>query len=573
MLFKEIKNHSCLLVNISGVVLLFVLLIVGCSGVKVTTYYENGALATAAPIATDIGASIFARGGNAFDAAVAVGFALAVVHPEAGNIGGGGFAVIRDGKTGTVKALDFREVAPEAAYEKMFLDEQDEVVEELSTVGAKAAGVPGTVAGLYELWDNYGSMSWEDLVGYAAALADTGFIVDNYLAESFRDYRDDLSEFPYTKNLFYPNERAYNAGDKIIQSDLAQTLYRIAAQGKDGFYSGETADSMEQTMLAYDGLITKKDLEDYQVSWREPLHFKFDSLDIYSMSPPSSGGIVMGQILKMLEPFDFSNYYPEDPAYIHLFCEASRLNFADRSEHLGDPDFYRVPINTLMDENYINQRASFIDPKRMTPLEEIKPGIVPGHESDQTTHFSIADKDGNLVSITYTLNTSYGSKLAVNGCGFLLNNEMDDFSIKPGVPNTYGLVGGQANSIEPKKRMLSSMSPTIVLKNNQPFLVLGSPGGSKIITVITQAVLNFTRFNLGPQETVAQARFHHQWIPDILYLEEGGFSEETKRALEDYGYTVQYREKYSDLQLLYIESGGLITGASDPRNRGKVAGF
>lgn len=553
-------------------VFLFCLLLSACDSAKVTQLYEQGALATAAPIATDVGEKILRDGGNAFDVAVAVGFALAVVHPQAGNIGGGGFAVLRDGSTGDITTLDFREVAPRAATTDMFLDDTGAVIEKASTVGARAAGVPGTVAGLYALWQAHGSMPWETVVRPAALLADSGFIVDEYLAASLETFAPQLAQFEETRAVFLPDGRPPRVGERLIQKDLAATLYAIATQGPDGFYTGPVADSIVATMRKYDGLITPEDLAAYEPEWRTPVHFRFDSLDIYSMAPPSSGGIIVGQILGLMEPYRFTGWTPETPEYIHLFTEAARLAFADRAEHLGDPDFYDVPA-TLLDSAYLDRRRRLLDSLHATSSDLIRPGLPPHGESDQTTHYSVCDAAGNMVSITYTINTSYGAKLVVGGAGFLLNNEMDDFSVAPGIPNTYGLVGGEANAIEPGKRMLSSMSPTIVLLRDQPFLIVGSPGGSKIITTVAQTILNFTRFDHTLKEAVTQPRFHHQWLPDILYLEKGGFDINTLQGLIRYGHNVQEREPYGDVQAIHIDHTGFMSGASDPRGRGTIGGF
>ncbi|HKK21197.1 MAG TPA: gamma-glutamyltransferase [candidate division Zixibacteria bacterium] len=569
--FRFIRRWKWLCVIVA--VLSAVWCLTGCSGISVTTYYSRGALATAAPIATNVGMKVFAEGGNAFDVAVAVGFALAVVHPEAGNIGGGGFATIRDGKTGAVRTLDFRETAPMAATEMMFLGPDSSVVEGLSTVGAKASGVPGTVAGLHELWERYGTIPWENLVGIAAALADTGFVVDSGLAASFTDHKQQLSLYPATERIFVPSGETPNAGDRFVQSDLSRTLYIIAAGGTDGFYNGQIADSIVSTMSEYGGLITKEDLAAYTPVWREPIHFTFDSLDVYAPPPPSSGGIAIAQILKILEPFEFSGYSPKSAGYIHLFCEASRFAFADRSKYLGDPAFYEVPVKSLLDSSYLARRRDVIDMNHALPADQIRPGLIAGAESDQTTHFSVCDSSGNMVSLTYTLNTSFGSKLTVSGSGFLLNNEMDDFSVKPGVPNTYGLIGGEANKVEPGKRMLSSMSPTIILRKGKPFMAVGSPGGSKIITTVAEAIIDYTRFDLSPEATVALPRFHDQWIPDVLYLEKGGFDINVRQALIRYGYAVEDRDPYSDLQIVVFGGDGLMAGASDPRGRGSSGGF
>ncbi|UCE24165.1 MAG: gamma-glutamyltransferase [Candidatus Zixiibacteriota bacterium] len=566
-------SYSTRALSLPVSVMVLAALCLGCANVEVTQYHDRGALATAAPIATAVGEGVFAEGGNAFDVAVAVGFTLAVVHPQAGNIGGGGFAVVRDGSSGAIEALDFREKAPSAAHETMYQDSTGQVIEGLSTVGALASGVPGTVAGLYELWSRHGSLAWEELVGVAASLADTGFVVDDYLARSLNDYKLELTEFEPTARQFFPDGRQWQAGDRLIQSDLAKTLYSIAAGGKDGFYTGTVAEYIEQTMASFGGVITAEDLLAYEVIWRDPIHFRFDSLDIYSMPPPSSGGVHLGQILKLLEPYDFSRFTANSPGYIHLFCEASRLAFADRSEHLADPDFHDVPVARLLDGDYIALRRALISPEHASSSGEVGPGLTASPESDQTTHYSVCDRDGNMVAVTYTLNASYGSKLVVEGAGFLLNNEMDDFSVKPGVPNLYGLVGAAANRIEPNKRMLSSMSPTLVMCHDRPMLVLGAPGGGKIITVVAQAILNFTRFKMSPLETVRQPRVHHQWLPDVLYLEQGQFSIDVKQTLIRYGHTIEERDPYSDLQLLHIETDGLMTGASDPRGRGTVGGY
>lgn len=543
----------------------------GCSGITVTNYYEYNAIASSAPIATKIGCDIFSRGGNAFDAAVAVGLTLAVVHPEAGNIGGGGFALIRDGNTKEVRSLDFREKAPISASQNMFLDKDSNVIDHLSTLGALASGVPGTVAGLYELWKTYGTIPWEDLVGIAAFLADTGFIVDQQLAESFAEYREALSKYDETSQVFLPDGKTPQAGERFVQKDLANTLQNIAANGPDGFYKGITAELIDSCMKKNGGIISKDDLASYNVVWRQPIVFEFDSLLIYSMPPPSSGGILLGQILKLIEPYDLSRYTSQSPEFIHLFCEMSRLAFADRSEFFGDPDFYNMPPG-LLDSVYLEKRRNLFDPEHAGLSELTNPGIIPT-ESEETTHFSVCDNQGNMVAITYTLNASFGSKLVVGGAGFLLNNEMDDFSVKPGVPNLYGLVGSEANKIEPGKRMLSSMSPTLVLKNSKPCLVLGAPGGSRIITVVAQAIINFARFGLSPFEIAAHPRFHHQWLPDVLYLEEGSFDINVLQTLIRYGHNIEERDHYSDLELIYInEDNGLMSPVSDPRKRGSSCG-
>jgi gamma-glutamyltranspeptidase/glutathione hydrolase len=533
--------------------------------------YANGAVATGAPIATRVGTDVLNTGGNAFDAAVAVGFALAVVHPQAGNIGGGGFAVLHDGSSGVIRALDFRETAPLAAHRDMYLDDSGAVVPRLSLWGAKASGTPGTVAGLYELWAQHASMPWEALVLLAADVADTGFVLDDGLAESLTDYRESLTHFPATAEIFFPEGRQPAAGDRLIQAELGRSLRLIAERGRDGFYVGETAERIERCMQRHGGLITKEDLARYQPVWREPTHTRFDGLDIYSMPPPSSGGIIVGQILKLLEPYDLTGYSSQSPEYIHLFTEAARLAFADRAEYLGDPDFCDIPTN-LVDDDYLDQRRELIVLKHAGISEHVKAGRPARYESDQTTHYSICDNKGNMVAVTYTLNSSYGCKLVVEGAGFLLNNQMDDFSIKPGVPNIWGLIGGEANSIQPGKRMLSSMAPSLLLKDGQPRAIIGTPGGSKIITVVAQAILNLTRFQLSAEEICSQPHFHHQWLPDVLYFEEDSFNRDLIEELAGYGHTVKERSHYGDLQIILIDEQGHMTPASDTRGRGASGG-
>ncbi len=542
-----------------------------CSGIQYSKYYEKIAVVSACPIATDVGLEIYKKGGNAFDVAVAIGFTLAVTYPEAGNIGGGGFALIRNSVTKKVEALDFREKAPLAASENMYLDENGEVIPDASTVGALSSGVPGTVAGLYALWEKYGSLEWKELIQPAVELAENGFSVNSYLAESFKNNKELFAQFSSTEKIFLPNNQTVKENEKFVQKDLASTLRQIAFDGPDAFYKGEIARLIVKTMDVNNGLITLEDLQQYHIKWREPIKFKFDSLEIYSMAPPSSGGYVIGQILKLLEPFDFSKYFSNSPEYIHLFCEASRRAFADRSVHLGDPDFFNI-TEGLLDESYLSVRRNNMDSLRITPMEQVVPGTPGDNESDQTTHFSVADNKGNMIALTYTINASYGSGLVIDSAGFLMNNEMDDFSIKPGSPNLYGLIGGEANKIESGKRMLSSMSPTLVFKDNNPYMILGSPGGSKIITIVAQAIINHSRFKHNADETVSLPRFHHQWLPDILYLEENSFDIITKQNLISRGYDIKERSKYGDLQIISYDNG-FMTAASDPRKQGKASGL
>jgi len=545
-----------------------------CDTITIEKYHSGGVLATASPIATDIGLAVLKEGGNAMDAAVAVGFAMAVCYPEAGNIGGGGFALIFNADEGQIRALDFRETAPGRAGRDMYLDGDGNVIANSSILGAKAAGVPGTVAGLYEIWKKYGSLEWYRLIEPAVKLADTGLILDEYLGEKLVKYSSQLSIFPETKKIFFKNSSTLSSGERLIQKELAATLDRIGLDSLDGFYSGRTADLIVRAMEVNGGFISHEDLAGYTAVWREPIHFSFDSLDIYSMPPPSSGGVILGEILKMIEPFDFFHYSPSHPEYIHIFAEACRLAFADRAVHLGDPDFFENPVAELLDSAYLESRRAIINFQSVASSSEIGSGLPDkSSESESTTHFSVADGAGNVVSLTYTLNASFGSKLVVDSAGFLLNNEMDDFSIKPGVANLYGLIGGKANEIEPGKRMLSSMSPTIILNRGRPFLALGAPGGSKIITTVAQAIINITRFDQNLQEAVELPRFHHQWLPDTLYLEVSGFDINVKQDLIARGHLINERSAYSDLQIGYVGANGLMSGASDPRKNGKTAGF
>lgn len=553
-------------------VLVLLLSLGGCDSLKVTTCFANGAVACGSPAAAEIGRQIFRRGGNAFDVAVGVGFALAVTKPQAGNIGGGGFAVVREGKSGQVMTLDFRETAPLAASRDMYLDDSGEVIENLSTVGAQSAGVPGTVAGLYALWEKHGTLPWSELVTAAAELADSGFVLTESLAGTLREHRSRLRRFPETEALLYPDGGTPEAGDRLVLKDLAGTLFLIAAEGPEAFYTGPVAQQIVACMNEHGGLISAEDLEAYRPVWRRPVHFTFDSLDVYSMPPPSSGGIVLGQILKLLEPLGLSGYTSRSPGQIHLLCEASRLAFADRAEHLGDPDFYDNP-DELLDSAYLAERRLQIPGEKAGQSGEVEAGNPYKFESQNTTHISVCDGDGNMVAMTVTLNASFGSRLVVDGAGFLLNCEMDDFAIKPGYPNLWGLVGSEANRIEPGKRMLSSMSPTVILNRDKPFMVLGSRGGSKIITTVAQAIIDCSRYKLTLPEIVNQPRFHHQWLPDVIYFEENGLRRDIRKKLAAMGHRVEERSTYGGLHAISIDASGLMCAVGDARDDGAVAGY
>ncbi|MBK7141789.1 MAG: gamma-glutamyltransferase [bacterium] len=566
MSLQALHNRSIMM----RAILCIALFLLPLASVGAELSFQRGAVTTASPEATAIGEQIFQQGGNAFDVAVAVGFALAVSYPQAGNIGGGGFALIRDARSGEIRALDFREVAPSAAIETMYLDSNANVIKNLSLYGAKAVGVPGTVAGLHELWKKYGKLPWNDLVQPAIELARDGLVIDQHNSSEIAEDVDNLKRYAETSRIFLPKGHPPRPGDTLFQPELAATLKLIADSGPEPFYHGKIAEQIVATMQKHGGLITREDLAGYQPIWRAPTHFTFDSLDIYSMPPPSSGGICVGQILKLLEPFDLSKLTSTSPEYIHLFCEAAKLAYADRSMHLGDPSFWNVP--NLLDSGYVARLRARMNHDSATASSDVKPGN-PQYESDQTTHYSVCDSAGNMVAITYTLNTSFGSCLVVDGAGFLLNNEMDDFSIKPGVPNAYGLIGGEANKVEPKKRMLSSMSPTLVLKQNHPYLILGSPGGSKIITTVAEGILNYVRFHRSPSATVAAPRFHHQWVPDTLYLEEASWAGSVSEEMKARGYVIKKIPAWCNLQLIAIDSSGAMIPSSDPRGNGKAGGW
>ncbi len=556
-------------------ILFFVIIsLLSCNAVHVEKLYSSGTVVSSSAIASNVGLDILKRGGNAVDAAVATAFALAVTHPSAGNIGGGGFALYFRDNQNEIKSLDFRETAPSGATRDMFLDADGEIIENASLIGAKAAGVPGTVAGLFELWRKYGTRDWSELLTPAVMLADTGFIVDNSLAAKFAEHAQDFILFEETAEIFAPGGQVPAAGTRLIQANLAATLNLIALDTTDGFYKGRISDLIVASMQKHGGLITHDDLAGYAPVWRDPIHFRFDSLDIFSMPPPSSGGVIIGMILGLLEPYEFSTYTSKSPELIHLFAEACRLAYVERAEHLGDPAFVDNPIHQMLDPDFLAARRKLIDPDNCGISSGLGSGIAEmTGKGESTTHFCVADSNGDIVSITYTLNTSFGSKLVVDGAGFLLNNEMDDFSAKPGIPNVYGLVGNEANAIAPGKRMLSSMSPTIVLKNGRPCLALGSPGGSKIITAVAQAIMNFSRFDLRPEELVQHPRYHHQWLPDALYLEKGKFDINIVQDLISRGHNVKEIDPFCELELIYFNDAGQMCGAADPRGGGKAVGY
>ena len=533
---------------------------------------ENGMVVAQEQIAAEVGRDILKAGGNAADAGVAVAFALAVTLPRAGNLGGGGFMIVHDAETGETKAIDYREMAPMSADRDMFLDEAGEADSEKSRFTGLATGVPGTVAGMQLVLDTYGTMSMAEVLAPAIGLARDGIVVTADLADSLKGLEDRLKKWPASEAIFYKDGGTFfEPGDRIIQTDLAATLQRIADQGPDGFYKGETAQAIVDAVAAAGGRITMSDMAGYKALSRDPVSGTYRGYDIVSMPPPSSGGIHIIQILNTLEGYPISFLGQNSSETIHLMAEAMKRAYADRSEYLGDPDFYDVPQAQLISKDYAADIRSGISLGRATPSDQIKPADLAPYESDQTTHFSIVDKDGNAVANTYTINFSYGSGMVADGTGVLMNNEMDDFAAKPGVMNAYGLLGGDANAVEPGKRPLSSMSPTMVMKDGKVFMVTGSPGGSRIITTVIQLIMNVVDHGMNVAEATVAPRIHHQWLPEVLRVEEG-ISPDTIAALEAKGHVVEVMETMGSAQSIVVdEADGLLLGGADTRQTSSAA--
>jgi gamma-glutamyltranspeptidase / glutathione hydrolase len=520
--------------------------------------------------AAEAGLEILRQGGNAVDAAVTVGFSLAVTLPRAGNIGGGGFMLVHEADTGEVHALDFREVAPERATRDMFLGADGEPVPERSRASPLAVGVPGTVAGLLAAHERFATLPLATLMAPAIALARDGFAVDAALAASLaRAKAEGRLDANALAAFFKEDGKPYAAGELLRQPALADSLERIAREGRNGFYTGPLATALVDTLAANGGLITLEDLAGYEPVWRAPVSGTFKDCAVYSMPPPSSGGVHLLQMLGLVRHFPMSTWGQNSGQGTHILTEIMKHAYADRSQHLGDPDFVAVPVEWLLSEQYEQEVLNRINSMTPTSSVDIKPGLPPAAESPETTHFSIVDARGNAVSCTYTLNFSYGSGIMVDGAGFLLNNEMDDFSAKPGAPNAYGLVGGEANAVEPGKRMLSSMSPTIVLKDGEVHAVTGSPGGSRIITTVLQVLLNVIEFDMNAAEANYAPRFHHQWLPDTLYVERG-FPADALRALNLLGYRIETDGTIGAAQTI-LRVDGRLQGATDPRRAGGAA--
>ena len=535
-------------------------------------YGKNGMVASEQGLATQVGLDILKQGGNAIDAAVGVGFALAVVLPNAGNIGGGGFMVLHDDKTGKDVAIDFREIAPAKASRDMYLDNQGNVIDGKSLFTHDASGVPGTVAGMEYALKKWGTMPLSKVLEPAIKLADKGFIVSDVLAQTLKEEKSTLGKWSASKAIFFKNGEPLKSGDLLVQKDLAKSLRLIAKQGAKAFYQGEIATKIAKEMQSQGGTMTLEDLKAYKVVERQPILGDYRGYKVVTMPPPSSGGVHLIEILNMLEHYPIKEDGVNSAKNIHHMAESMKLAYADRSEYLGDPDFVKIPVTGLTSKAYANERVKTIDDNKARLSSNIKPGKPQPYESDQTTHFSVMDKAGNAVAVTYTLNLNFGSGIVAAGTGILLNNEMDDFSVKPGVPNAFGLVGGTANAIEAKKRPLSSMTPTIVMKNNKPWLVTGSPGGARIITTVLQSVVNTIDHEMNPAEAIITPRVHHQWLPDELRVEEG-ISPDTIKLLQDKGHKVVTKAPMGRIQIIQADDSGFY-GYSDPRNPdGKTLGF
>ena len=558
--------------------LLPVVLLVACKAPlseekRSANIYDSAAVVSAHPLASQVGIEILKRGGNAVDAAVATQFALAVVFPMAGNLGGGGFMVLRR-NNGELATLDYREKAPSAAHEQMFLDKNGEPIQGLSEKGHQSSGVPGSVAGMAAAHERFGSLPWKDLVQPAIDLALNGFPLTRRQARAFNYIQDTLRKYNTVQPEFLLRNK-WNEGDTIHWTDLGHALERIRDNGASGFYEGKTADDIVEEMKRGHGLITHDDLKAYKAVWREPITSAYKDYRIISMPPPSSGGVALIQLLKSVEAYPLAKWGHNSARTVHMLTEAERRVYADRAAYLGDPDFFEVPQQELISDAYQRQRMSSFDSTQATPSQDVKEGDISIHESHETTHLSIVDAEGNAVAVTTTLNDWFGSAVVVSGSGFFLNDEMDDFSVKPGQPNMYGVVGGEANKIQPGKRMLSSMTPTIVEKQGELFMVVGTPGGSTIITSVFQTILNVVEFDMSMQEAVTVKRFHSQWLPDVIYVEKSALSADDSVALERLGHQFDpyYLDGIGRVDAILVRDDGKLEGGADPRGDDTAIGF
>lgn len=564
------KNRFSLSIGLLSAV---VLVLVSCVGGQLSKNnsgeYRKGLVVSAHPLASKAGLDILKKGGNAIDAAVAVQFALAVVFPDAGNLGGGGFMVYRSA-SGELATLDFREKAPGKASRDMYLDPAGNVVQDKSLYGHLAAGVPGSVDGMVKAHAKFGKLSWKEVVQPALDLAKNGFPVTERQARGFTEIQESLKKFNPGKSYFIKDK--WSKGDIWVQEDLAKTLELIRDNGREGFYAGTVADQIEAEMLAGGGLISKEDLKNYHSAWREPLVGNYKDFKIITMPPTSSGGIALLQLLSSVEDYPLRRWGHNSDSTVQVMVEAERRVYADRATHLGDPDFYKVPQKYLVNQLYSKYRMQDFNWNKASLSTDIKAGIVP-KESEETTHFSIVDKEGNAVAITTTLNGGFGSMVFVKDAGFLLNNEMDDFSVKPGSPNMFGLLGGEANAIMPGKRMLSSMTPTIIEKGGDLFMVVGTPGGSTIITSVFQTILNVLEFDMSIQDAVKAKRFHHQWFPDVVLVEKGGIDSLTRKKLEKKAYAFKVRGAIGRVDAILKSPWGYYQGGADPRGDDTALGW